>query len=1385
MPEDINFKMDEIRAEKRSKKIPRKIPAKEVLQQSTAEDLNENLSGLITSVSQLTKNTLGMTKKFASIAASPVVTSAKALSEDFKIDKSKALGVGAAGAINPILGYIAEKIIKSNSENIKGGLSNFYSKAKGVMSNGSFMSKGKSKADMSEFQQGSFADVEGMQKEFMDSIEGISDKTAKKVANLKEKGISRRPRPGRAQTRLQWTTYSRTHKSGDTTEAIDLLRISNAEWMKALGSLNPEEMHNKPLPRAKKGAFVHKTGKAIVHEGEIIAPVDVLATALKELGKIRKVLTDGRINVKLAKPTKRSGKYEEYRLDGKDGGSSTSNAMQQLIQQGTTSQKYKSIEQMGSIRKGFALALSPFREEKEGTLLGRLTSNVERLTYFFGAQHADKNLGFFDKYSLIYSKLLRNHPLFYHISRTFTKFGSFFGIGKKKKETYGIELEGDTPFEQMVSGQKLIIRAIRGEKHKDDKPADLTMLGSMRKGTTQMVKSTIGMLFGSDFADKFMPHAAKGGFVKETGKAVVHKGEIITPFNIIKKQTQYLLEVAKNVKEGNKTSTKQVRLERENNIELLLYVSDIRDNLSSMSGRMKELFNYFIKNKKETFIKGYEKVRDYAKEKSKKTHGLVGEFLGYGKREAYLSEIIKNRNEGNATSTKQIKLKREYDKTILAKFKRNVVVKYIKESFRDWGLLFTPFKMLKDAIWVTTKFATKLFGKLSLKSAMIALTLYGKLFVGSINLATKFGKLFGKLSLKTALGALTLYGKTFIGTINIASKFTKMTNKVLSKGAFAALDLYGKVFTSTINIATKLAKSLKNINISKLVSKTYTGFADSIRYIAQLNIDLSDKIWKVIKNPKKMILGLTNFAISLFGVGDSLFKTGWQKLKNIDLVKIKNGLVNFSLALYESSKGLVISGWNKIKKLDVIKIGKGIGNFAMAIFHSSSSIIKKGWDWLYNPKKIADSIHNIGKLINGLTDFSKLGGKMTNNLIGKVLFGIKGGAMMGGTMTAGLAVLSAIFAGVATYFKTPQLFGKNASFTNYMATFSTELLTLIPWAAQKTLDLTMHLIDMVLDTKMAESKIVKTATKTDLVKEWAPLLNDYMEAGVGVFADLIALTGDAFTLDFHNAALNLSHLVLGDTILSWAMGKGKYEDVFKREVSSTNQGILGGLIFGILKPIWKVIKGISDATGITDAVTYLFGGILTFFKDIFSKKTLENIKLSIYKKESDMGMSYMLPDSAQEELFKKYHEDKNNAPLIEQARLEEIKKSERADKLKELRRSAETDIYLGRTSSHVPQGKITKQEPSINENRILPPGYKPTDVQAKQETDATKKVLESNKNLSDNAAKIAKENTNVISQNTTTAVDNSRKMVQQTVNNAPAPESPFFKELSLILSGAF
>jgi hypothetical protein len=388
----------------------RPVPARNILQEDTASKLNSNITGLMASVKELTKTSLGVVKRAGGMALAPAkAVGGTVYGETFgSMDKSKIIGLGVARAINPILGHLTEKLIENNKEALK-----------------------------QHIIETAGATKEFIGRKFVDAKHGIANFIERRNERKGKGAVAPREttrsvgKMGPGQNRLQLTSYTRSHKSADTTEAVDLLRISNAEWLKALGTMSPERLKSKPLPKAERGGVVTKTGQAIVHKGEVITPTKVLGKQLDYLGSIAHVLSRGILRVRMAKTSdalETKLKLEEAGQINKlasFGGmmkkqieeqQELNKTIKRLVATTTTGQKAGKLTGATIFRKVGAFIADPFREERNETFQARTVTALERLVFFFGAMPnlvgISKDVPFSYRLDMMLGKMFRKHPFF-------------------------------------------------------------------------------------------------------------------------------------------------------------------------------------------------------------------------------------------------------------------------------------------------------------------------------------------------------------------------------------------------------------------------------------------------------------------------------------------------------------------------------------------------------------------------------------------------------------------------------------------------------------------------------------------------------------------------------------------------------------------------------------------------------------------------------------------------------------------------------------------------------------------------------------------------------------------------------------------------------------
>jgi len=472
-----------------------KIAAKDVLTDKTAKEFNKNVSSLLSSIGSFTKESMKFTANISKNATSPITGVGKSILHEFAPDKSKLIASGL-GAINPMLGYLAEKTIESNKEAMKQSVSNISSIT------GKYMS--------SQFRS--------MKNQLINTGNRKQAASSTIINN-----ISQNSKPRKRNHRLQHTTYNRSYGSNDITESIDLLRLSNAEWLQAVGA---GQTSNKRLPRAESGGIVKSTGQAIVHEGETITPKNIIHKQIKTQISILNVLKKGTLKVKVVEDP-----YSGLNMSSSKQVSSVknihsiyskiaenqkilTNQLSNLVSSNSGSAKGKTYDQMGLSRKLFGAFKDPYSVESTGSYQSRMVSSLERMSAYFGANAAyggiGKNIGFIERFDLTLNKLLRTHPVFRYmygrfkdlsvISSKIMKWGTFLAGGFTFKKFGGMksEVRGKTIQERTASATELTyiwVKKLFGfqktEGKKDKKK--WSIMGSMFKTSKKIKPDQIGI----------------------------------------------------------------------------------------------------------------------------------------------------------------------------------------------------------------------------------------------------------------------------------------------------------------------------------------------------------------------------------------------------------------------------------------------------------------------------------------------------------------------------------------------------------------------------------------------------------------------------------------------------------------------------------------------------------------------------------------------------------------------------------------------------------------------------------------------------------------------------------------------------------------------------
>jgi hypothetical protein len=241
------------------------------LSEQSMRSLSASVGSLAQQVRALSTNTARVASRGATGAAKSIGGAAYGMKDDYGFSASKSIGVGVASAVNPFAGELVRRIVDSN----KGALGN----SMRSMMNTSKSMLGTIKSKLSERPKQVNETVS------RNALMPAVTPSAPAVAPSKSPS---RPR-GR---RLTPNSYSSMYGSSDQIEALDRLRISNADWLKSTATMTKKQLRSKKLPKANVGGIVRQTGKAIVHEGEAIVPAEALVGQYAVMKDIRDMLKE-------------------------------------------------------------------------------------------------------------------------------------------------------------------------------------------------------------------------------------------------------------------------------------------------------------------------------------------------------------------------------------------------------------------------------------------------------------------------------------------------------------------------------------------------------------------------------------------------------------------------------------------------------------------------------------------------------------------------------------------------------------------------------------------------------------------------------------------------------------------------------------------------------------------------------------------------------------------------------------------------------------------------------------------------------------------------------------------------------------------------------------
>ena len=220
-------------------------PEPDPLQQSDVRDASVRTLG--SEVSKLSKSIANLSTSTVKAAGSQVTAATNSLG----MKAGTLAGVGIATSINPIAGAIVKNIVDKN--------------------------------------QGAFVSAfRGMTTSTTGILKSVANLKAREVRSMSSANSSAQFEGRIQKRRLDDSSYNKMYGSDSHIEAIDRLRISNAEWLKAIGTLPKNQLKAKKLPKAAVGGVVNKTGQAIVHEGEIIAPANFVRRQTEAMVSLEK-----------------------------------------------------------------------------------------------------------------------------------------------------------------------------------------------------------------------------------------------------------------------------------------------------------------------------------------------------------------------------------------------------------------------------------------------------------------------------------------------------------------------------------------------------------------------------------------------------------------------------------------------------------------------------------------------------------------------------------------------------------------------------------------------------------------------------------------------------------------------------------------------------------------------------------------------------------------------------------------------------------------------------------------------------------------------------------------------------------------------------------------
>lgn len=421
-------------------------------------------------------------------------------------------GVAVGSTVSPIIGTMVKELVSRHEDSFVSSFKNMAASTKDAL----LSIRRKNQTDVTAMHR-NYSKLDNIEQRMADNdfdSSGMGDFSSNKLTNKNKK-------------RMQLDSYSDTYPSSDLVEAIDKLRMSNAEWLKAVGTLSKPALKRKKLPAAAVGGIVRSTGEALVHKGEVIVPTKMVKTQTETLLQIR-------------------DKLDQQAVD------------QSKIMKGLEEHVVKadtSVDLLISKTGPFAPLLSVVKMFAGGELRARVIGEhavgKSQRYHFYAVRGRNTIETIANATSATYASSRtigeRQISLLKYIAEGLT--GKSPGWAKK----WGSRLR--TPkmtFFQMLKQQLMVPDSIPLED----------MLGTFKRTPVGKSVTNIGSRVGSAIASPFkgawarlkgafsespkeseIPKAAKGGRVRRTGKAVVHTGEAIIPAADVDLQTSILGQI--------------------------------------------------------------------------------------------------------------------------------------------------------------------------------------------------------------------------------------------------------------------------------------------------------------------------------------------------------------------------------------------------------------------------------------------------------------------------------------------------------------------------------------------------------------------------------------------------------------------------------------------------------------------------------------------------------------------------------------------------------------------------------------------------------------------------------------------------------------------------